>query len=193
MFRTKYRAPIHKAAVQPGARGKLSRYFRDRYCDTSQIIRGNVYTRNKVLAIEVRRNDDGKEGCLPNRGCLVILERYAAILIQVRSARRSETKMPRCYMVKKALCNKYISSVARGFESWGRGRSTPSPTTMQLLVSPTEGHVAPPVAQGTSRVSPYFSRENRDRSPLRQLIFLQEIIFLSSRMLIVVGQKKFSS
>ncbi|EZA54979.1 Transcriptional repressor scratch [Ooceraea biroi] len=56
--------------------------------------------------------------------------------------------MPRCYMVKKALCNKYITSVARGFESWGRGRSTPSPTTMQLPVSPVEGCVAPPVAQG---------------------------------------------
>ncbi|XP_025990852.2 zinc finger and SCAN domain-containing protein 21 isoform X2 [Solenopsis invicta] len=55
--------------------------------------------------------------------------------------------MPRCYMVKKALCNKYITSVARGFESWGRGRSTPSPTTMQLPVSPVEGCVAPPVAQ----------------------------------------------
>lgn len=55
--------------------------------------------------------------------------------------------MPRCYMVKKALCNKYISSVARGFESWGRGRSTPSPTTMQLPVSPVEGSIAPPVAQ----------------------------------------------
>ncbi|KYN01065.1 Transcriptional repressor scratch 2 [Cyphomyrmex costatus] len=40
--------------------------------------------------------------------------------------------MPRCYMVKKALCNKYISSVARGFESWGRGRSTPSPTTVPI-------------------------------------------------------------
>ncbi|XP_076546287.1 uncharacterized protein LOC117604889 [Osmia lignaria lignaria] len=55
--------------------------------------------------------------------------------------------MPRCYMVKKALCNKYISSVARGFESWGRGRSPPSPTTMQIPVSPIEGSVAPPVAQ----------------------------------------------
>ncbi|XP_017788245.1 PREDICTED: zinc finger protein 200-like [Habropoda laboriosa] len=55
--------------------------------------------------------------------------------------------MPRCYMVKKALCNKYISNVARGFESWGRGRSTPSPTTMQIPVSPIEGSVAPPVAQ----------------------------------------------
>ncbi|XP_011695707.1 PREDICTED: zinc finger and BTB domain-containing protein 49-like [Wasmannia auropunctata] len=55
--------------------------------------------------------------------------------------------MPRCYMVKKALCNKYITSVARGFENWGRGRSTPSPTTMQLPVSPVEGCVTPPVAQ----------------------------------------------
>ncbi|KAF3422110.1 hypothetical protein E2986_12998 [Frieseomelitta varia] len=55
--------------------------------------------------------------------------------------------MPRCYMVKKALCNKYISNVARGFESWGRGRSTPSPTTIQIPVSPIEGSVAPPVAQ----------------------------------------------
>ncbi|XP_029170803.1 flocculation protein FLO11-like [Nylanderia fulva] len=65
--------------------------------------------------------------------------------------------MPRCYMVKKALCNKYISSVARGFESWGRGRSTPSPTTMQLLVSPTEGHVAPPVAQECPDTQPMTS------------------------------------
>ncbi|CAK9802989.1 Transcriptional repressor scratch 2 [Anthophora plagiata] len=55
--------------------------------------------------------------------------------------------MPRCYMVKKALCNKYISNVARGFESWGRGRNTPSPTTMQIPVSPIEGSIAPPVAQ----------------------------------------------
>ncbi|KAK2582037.1 hypothetical protein KPH14_002742 [Odynerus spinipes] len=55
--------------------------------------------------------------------------------------------MPRCYMVKKALCNKYITSVAKGFESWGRGRNTPSPTTMQLPVSPIEGSVAPTVAQ----------------------------------------------
>ncbi|XP_020300600.1 protein escargot-like [Pseudomyrmex gracilis] len=55
--------------------------------------------------------------------------------------------MPRCYMVKKALCNKYITSVARGFESWGRGRSTPSPTTIQLPVSSVEGCVATPVAQ----------------------------------------------
>lgn len=61
--------------------------------------------------------------------------------------------MPRCYMVKKALCNKYISSVARGFESWGRGRSTPSPTAMQIPVSPIEGSVAPPVAQGTNAIS----------------------------------------
>ncbi|KAL6440669.1 hypothetical protein ACFW04_003267 [Cataglyphis niger] len=65
--------------------------------------------------------------------------------------------MPRCYMVKKALCNKYISSVARGFESWGRGRSTPSPTTMQLLVSPTEGHVAPPIAQECPDTQPTFA------------------------------------
>ncbi|KAL2740600.1 cell wall protein DAN4-like isoform X1 [Vespula squamosa] len=55
--------------------------------------------------------------------------------------------MPRCYMVKKALCNKYITSVAKGFESWGRGRNTPSPTTIQLPVSPIEGSVAPTVAQ----------------------------------------------
>nr|XP_012150882.1 PREDICTED: zinc finger protein GLI2-like [Megachile rotundata] len=64
--------------------------------------------------------------------------------------------MPRCYMVKKALCNKYISSVARGFESWGRGRSTPSPTTMQIPVSPIEGSVAPPVAQE------YLSTQSQD-------------------------------
>ncbi|XP_003693605.1 zinc finger protein sens-like [Apis florea] len=64
--------------------------------------------------------------------------------------------MPRCYMVKKALCNKYISNVARGFESWGRGRSTPSPTTMQIPVSPIEGSVAPPVAQE------YLSTQSQD-------------------------------
>ncbi|XP_053994495.1 mucin-2-like [Hylaeus volcanicus] len=64
--------------------------------------------------------------------------------------------MPRCYMVKKAPCNKYISSVARGFESWGRGRSTPSPTTMQIPVSPIEGSVAPPVAQE------YLSTQSQD-------------------------------
>ncbi|XP_076248593.1 uncharacterized protein LOC143188285 [Calliopsis andreniformis] len=64
--------------------------------------------------------------------------------------------MPRCYMVKKALCNKYISSVARGFESWGRGRSTPSPTAMQIPVSPIEGSVAPPVAQE------YLSTQSQD-------------------------------
>ncbi|XP_024868931.1 zinc finger protein 768-like [Temnothorax curvispinosus] len=55
--------------------------------------------------------------------------------------------MPRCYMVKKALCNKYITSVARGFESWGRARSTPSPTIMPLPFSPVEGYIASPVAQ----------------------------------------------
>lgn len=63
--------------------------------------------------------------------------------------KKPKAKMPRCYMVKKALCNKYISNVARGFESWGRGRTTPSPTTIQIPVSPIEGSVAPPVAQGT--------------------------------------------
>ncbi|XP_031828135.1 uncharacterized protein LOC116425076 [Nomia melanderi] len=67
--------------------------------------------------------------------------------------------MPRCYMVKKALCNKYVSSVARGFESWGRGRSTPSPTTMQIPVSPIEGSVAPPVAQE------YLSSQSQENSP----------------------------
>ncbi|KAG5332378.1 SCRT2 protein, partial [Acromyrmex charruanus] len=56
--------------------------------------------------------------------------------------------MPRCYMVKKALCNKYITSVARGFESWGRGRSTPSPTT--IPISPVQKCIAPPVAQECS-------------------------------------------
>ncbi|XP_018369560.1 PREDICTED: zinc finger protein with KRAB and SCAN domains 4-like [Trachymyrmex cornetzi] len=56
--------------------------------------------------------------------------------------------MPRCYMVKKALCNKYITSVARGFESWGRGRSTPSPTT--IPISPVQKSIAPPVAQECS-------------------------------------------
>ncbi|XP_015517487.2 protein escargot-like [Neodiprion lecontei] len=35
--------------------------------------------------------------------------------------------MPRCYMVKKALCNKYMSSAVRSFESWGRSRTPPSP------------------------------------------------------------------
>ncbi|KAG7202330.1 hypothetical protein KM043_018661 [Ampulex compressa] len=67
--------------------------------------------------------------------------------------------MPRCYMVKKALCNKYITSVARGFEGWGRGRSTPSPTTIPLPVSPIEGSVAPPVAQE------FHSAQPQDRAP----------------------------
>ncbi|KZC04938.1 PREDICTED: putative zinc finger and SCAN domain-containing protein 5D [Dufourea novaeangliae] len=67
--------------------------------------------------------------------------------------------MPRCYMVKKALCNKYVSSVARGFESWGRSRSTPSPTTMQIPVSPIEGSVAPPVAQE------YLSTQSQETTP----------------------------
>ncbi|XP_076287401.1 uncharacterized protein LOC143212443 [Lasioglossum baleicum] len=67
--------------------------------------------------------------------------------------------MPRCYMVKKALCNKYVSSVARGFESWGRDRSTPSPTTMQIPVSPIEGSVAPPVAQE------YLSSQSQEPTP----------------------------
>lgn len=75
-------------------------------------------------------------------------------------------KMPRCYMVKKALCNKYISNVARGFESWGRGRSTPSPATMQIPVSPIEGSIAPPVAQGTTyhdfMAIPFFAYDPRD-------------------------------
>ncbi|XP_076685688.1 uncharacterized protein LOC143377819 [Andrena cerasifolii] len=71
--------------------------------------------------------------------------------------------MPRCYMVKKALCNKYISSVARGFESWGRGRSTPSPTTMQIPVSPIEGSVAPPVAQE------YLTSQSQDPTPDQEL------------------------
>ncbi|XP_025155779.1 putative mediator of RNA polymerase II transcription subunit 12 isoform X1 [Harpegnathos saltator] len=62
--------------------------------------------------------------------------------------------MPRCYMVKKALCNKYITSVARGFEGWGRGRSTPSPTTIQLPFSPIEGCAAPSVAQECLNIQP---------------------------------------
>ncbi|KYM79455.1 Transcriptional repressor scratch 2 [Atta colombica] len=56
--------------------------------------------------------------------------------------------MPRCYMVKKALCNKYITSVARGFESWGRGRSTPSPTT--IPISPVQKCIAPSIVQECS-------------------------------------------
>ncbi|KYQ55512.1 Transcriptional repressor scratch 2 [Trachymyrmex zeteki] len=60
--------------------------------------------------------------------------------------------MPRCYMVKKALCNKYITSVARGFESWGRGRSTPSPTTVPI--SPVQRCIAPPVAQECPNTQP---------------------------------------
>ncbi|XP_043474980.1 dual specificity protein kinase pyk3-like [Leptopilina heterotoma] len=51
--------------------------------------------------------------------------------------------MPRCYMVKKALCNKYINSVARGFENRPRGRSTPSPTN----VSPLEDNPYPVALQ----------------------------------------------
>ncbi|XP_066591353.1 uncharacterized protein [Prorops nasuta] len=43
--------------------------------------------------------------------------------------------MPRCYMVKKALCNKYVSSVTRSFESWSRTRGTPS-SSGQLPASP---------------------------------------------------------
>ncbi|KAL0111693.1 hypothetical protein PUN28_013113 [Cardiocondyla obscurior] len=61
--------------------------------------------------------------------------------------------MPRCYMVKKALCNKYITSVARGFESWGRGRSTPSPTTV-LPIPPVEGCIASPVVQECRNTQP---------------------------------------
>ncbi|XP_017875084.1 proteoglycan 4-like [Ceratina calcarata] len=61
--------------------------------------------------------------------------------------------MPRCYMVKKALCNKYASDVAREFESWGRGRGTKSspPITVQAPVSPTERTMAPPVSRESHR------------------------------------------
>lgn len=57
--------------------------------------------------------------------------------------------MPRCYMVKKALCNKYMS-VTRGFENWGRGgrENSPSPSAMQLLVSPIEARTTLPATQG---------------------------------------------
>lgn len=43
--------------------------------------------------------------------------------------------MPRCYMVKKALCNKYMS-VTRGFESWNRSRDSPSPHATLITDSP---------------------------------------------------------
>ncbi|KAF7411568.1 hypothetical protein HZH66_000464 [Vespula vulgaris] len=67
-------------------------------------------------------------------------------------------------MVKKALCNKYITSVAKGFESWGRGRNTPSPTTIQLPVSPIEGSVAPTVAQDiTTTGTPTITENNNTK------------------------------
>ncbi|XP_011502506.1 PREDICTED: protein escargot isoform X2 [Ceratosolen solmsi marchali] len=46
--------------------------------------------------------------------------------------------MPRCYMVKKALCNKYINSVARGFEGWSTHcrSSTPPPESQVKLPAP---------------------------------------------------------
>ncbi|KAI4492259.1 hypothetical protein M0802_009949 [Mischocyttarus mexicanus] len=76
--------------------------------------------------------------------------------------------MPRCYMVKKALCNKYITSVAKGFESWGRGRNTPSPTTIQLPVSPIEGTVAPTVAQDITAAtgSPIITENNNSKESM---------------------------
>ncbi|XP_011300146.1 protein snail isoform X2 [Fopius arisanus] len=64
--------------------------------------------------------------------------------------------MPRCYMVKKALCNKYMS-VTRGFESWGRSRDSPSPEPSQSLVElSTPSPVSPP-----SSVSPTPAQETQ--------------------------------
>ena len=39
--------------------------------------------------------------------------------------------MPRCYMVKKALCNKYINSVGKGLEGWGARCRSPTPPPAQ--------------------------------------------------------------
>ncbi|XP_012279154.1 DNA-directed RNA polymerase II subunit RPB1 [Orussus abietinus] len=62
--------------------------------------------------------------------------------------------MPRCYMVKKAPCNKYITSVARGFESWGRGRDSPSPSVVQLQASQVEA--SPAAAPARECPTPQF-------------------------------------
>ncbi|XP_015122147.1 protein snail isoform X2 [Diachasma alloeum] len=59
-----------------------------------------------------------------------------------------------CYMVKKALCNKYMS-VTRGFESWGRSRDSPSPEPSQSTI---ETSTPPPVSPPPS-VSPPPAQE----------------------------------
>lgn len=86
-----------------------------------------------------------------------------------------EFKMPRCYMVKKALCNKYINSVARGFESRTRGRSTPSPTNVQP-VSPLEDNPYPVALQE----APLEERDEtialRERSSSVRLERVQDVI-----------------
>ncbi|XP_046734183.1 protein escargot-like [Diprion similis] len=56
--------------------------------------------------------------------------------------------MPRCYMVKKALCNKYMSSAVRSFESWGRSRTPPSPA-LPVKISVPSVESAQPAASTT--------------------------------------------
>ncbi|XP_012252297.2 zinc finger and SCAN domain-containing protein 10 [Athalia rosae] len=43
--------------------------------------------------------------------------------------------MPRCYMVKKALCNKYMSGAVRSLESWGRSRTPPAPLPVKESIA----------------------------------------------------------
>lgn len=142
VYWTTYRSSLSAGFCEEDLSDTRDRYF----LSVAQERASNKVPRH----IEGRKYSQGSRAVFTLRGCLVILERYFDINLVGRE--RRSAKMPRCYMVKKALCNKYITSVARGFENWGRGRSTPSPTTTQP-VSPVEGCVASSVAQGT----PYFT------------------------------------
>ncbi|KAJ8666889.1 hypothetical protein QAD02_008551 [Eretmocerus hayati] len=41
--------------------------------------------------------------------------------------------MPRCYMVKKALCNKYINSVGKGIDNWATRYRSPTPPPVSKI------------------------------------------------------------
>ncbi|XP_034941594.1 protein snail-like [Chelonus insularis] len=68
--------------------------------------------------------------------------------------------MPRCYMVKKALCNKYMS-VTRGFDSWSRSRDSPSPTPKQL---PSETSLTPVFQERSSTENDSSNKISTEKS-----------------------------
>lgn len=74
--------------------------------------------------------------------------------------------MPRCYMVKKALCNKYINSVARGFDGWSTRCRSPTPPPPPKLAEAQNKLPAPkpryasPVTSGAMMIIPLFSQSD---------------------------------